>query len=291
MTGFGSGSYTIKPSKAGGSNAAISSQDAARVAQGVTGVVPFVSQNQRFAADVTGNGLISSADAAQIARFVAGLSTTSITGQWKFFLPPGAPSPLPTPPQAYDDSRTYASVAGSVTGEDYVAILVGEVSGNWNPATHPRTAPRSGGEDAANGDMTANGPERSVVVEVQNIVAASDGDVVVPINVTGLADKDVISYEFDLLYDPSVIQPVGDIADLRGTASRRLSVVVNPNEPGVLRVVAYGPMPIDIDSVLLNLRFSAVGSAGSTSPLTVESIMFNEGDLRVLTLDGRVDLF
>src|SRR5262249_33915639 len=56
LTGFGSGSYTIKPSKPSGANTAITSADAARVAQGVSGSVPFVSQNQRFAADATGNG-------------------------------------------------------------------------------------------------------------------------------------------------------------------------------------------------------------------------------------------
>src|SRR5262249_20659438 len=49
LTGFGATSYTIKPSKPGGANTAITSADAARVAQGVAGSVPFVSQNQRFA--------------------------------------------------------------------------------------------------------------------------------------------------------------------------------------------------------------------------------------------------
>ena len=43
LTGFGATSYTIKPSKPGGANTAITSADAARVAQGVAGSVPFVS--------------------------------------------------------------------------------------------------------------------------------------------------------------------------------------------------------------------------------------------------------
>ena len=74
LTGFGAGSYTIKPTKPGGPNGAITSNDAARVAQGVSGAVPFVSQNQRFAADASGNGKVSSNDAALIARFAAGLT-------------------------------------------------------------------------------------------------------------------------------------------------------------------------------------------------------------------------
>ena len=93
LTGFGVGSYTIRPTKPGGPNGSITSNDAARVAQGVTGALPFVSQNQRFAADVSGNGQVSSQDAAKIAQFVAGLTplpTPNLTGEWRFFVT-GAP--------------------------------------------------------------------------------------------------------------------------------------------------------------------------------------------------------
>jgi len=68
-------------------------------------------------------------------------------------------------------------------------------------------------------------------------------------------------------------------------------VVTNPYEPGLLRVVVYGPMPIDENGVLLNLRFAAVGSAGAVSPLTFEQVMFNEGDIAITITDGRVELF
>ena len=57
---------------------------------------------------------------------------------------------------------------------------------------------------------------------------------------------------------------------MAGTISRGLSVVTNSSEPGLLRVAVYGPMPIDGNGVLLNLRFTAVGKAGSVSPLLFE---------------------
>jgi hypothetical protein len=66
--------------------------------------------------------------------------------------------------------------------------------------------------------------------------------------------------------------------------------VTNAKEPGLLRVVVYGAMPIDDNGVLLNLRFSAVGAVGSISPLTFERIMFNEGEPRVSVADGEVAL-
>ena len=221
LTGFGAGSYTIKPTKPGGSNGAITSNDAARIAQGVTGSLPFVSNNQRFAADVTGNGGVSSGDAAKIAQFVAGLpfSPPNFTGEWRFFT-----SNLPAfPAGAHPQERTYASVTSNVTGEDYVGILIGETSGNWNPATHPRPA----GGGAAEVDVGAErksaafplsegqspgmqGPERGIAVELPQMTAADGKEIVVPVNVQGLADKGVISYEFDLRYDPLVIQPLDE---------------------------------------------------------------------------------
>ena len=115
--------------------------------------------------------------------------------------------------------------------------------------------------------------------------------VVIPVTVQGVANKGIISYEFDLRYDPSVIQPQADPVDVAGTVSRGLSVVTNAEEPGLLRVVVYGAMPIDENGVLLNLRFTAVGKPGSVSPLTWERIMFNEGEPRVTTADGQIELF
>lgn len=274
LTGFGSGSYTIKPTKPGGPNASINSFDAARVAQGVAGVAPFVSQNQRFAADVNSSGIVSSNDAALIARFASGLTGFGNAGQWRFFVS-GAPSPLPTPPQTYNDSRTYASITSTLTGEDYVGLLIGEVSGNWNPATHPRPAA---------------GPGKSIAVELPDLVSALEKEIVVPVNVQGAADQDVISYEFNLRYDPSVIQPAGDAIDVKNTASRGLSVIKNASEPGLLRVVVYGAIPIAKDGVLLHLRFAAVGAAGSVSPLTFERIMFNEGETLAIVSEGSIGL-
>ena len=122
-------------------------------------------------------------------------------------------------------------------------------------------------------------------------VVTADKEIIVPVSVHGAADKAIISYEFDLRYDPSVVQPLAEAVDVKGTASRGLSVVTNASEPGLLRVVVYGPMPIDNDGVLLNLRFTAVGAPGSVSPLTFERIMFNEGEPRVMTADGKVELF
>ena len=174
LTGFGSGPYTITPTKTGGPNGAISSNDAARVAQGVTGTLPFVSNNQRFAADTTGNNAVSSQDAAKIAQFVTGLppSPPNFTGQWRFFT-----SDLPAfPAGAHPQERNYAMVFAPITNQDYIGLLIGDPSGNYNTVTHPRPV--------------GSGPERSIAVELPQIIASTEKEVIVPVNVQGIANKE-----------------------------------------------------------------------------------------------------
>jgi hypothetical protein len=151
---------------------------------------------------------------------------------------------------------------------------MGEVSGNW----------------ANTGARPANGPERSTAVTAPSLVAPVSKEVLVPVSVQGVANKGIISYEFILRYDPNVIQPTAAPIDLTGSVSRGLSYAVNAAEPGLLKVAVYGPMAISSNGILLNLRFTAVGTPGSTSPLTWDRMMFNEGDPGTYVTDGQVVL-
>lgn len=269
LSGFGAGSYTVSLSKTAGQNS-ITSNDAARIAQHVTSTLLLTTNNQKVTADVTGNGSISSQDAAKVAQYVASIPTSppNLTGIWQFYVPPGPTFPVGSSAV----SRTYPSVTENIAGEDYIGLLIGEVTGNWTPSAA----------------KPAGGPERSLAVQLPSISVNEGKQVLVPIQVDGAANKNIISYEFDLRYDPSVIQPQSDVIDIAGTASRGLSTVVNPIEPGLLRVVMYGAMPITENGVLLNLRFTAVGTADAVSSLSFERIMFNEGDPQAITTTGSV---
>lgn len=257
LTGFGSGSYTITPSKTGSNNGAISSFDAARIAQHVA-AVNSLTGNQLVVADTSNNGAISSFDAAQVAAYTVSNPPFGLAGSWKF---------LPV-------NRTYSSVSSNISGEDYSALLMGEVSGNWQNSSA----------------RSSNGPTRSITIAAPKIVTPSDAEVLIPLNVQGAANKGIISYEFDLSYDPTVIQPQADPVGVAETVSRGLSFAVNAEEKGLLRVAVYGAAQIDENGVLLNLRFTAVGRAGSVSPLTWERIIFNEGDPQTSAIDGQVEI-
>ncbi len=252
LNGLGSGPYNLTASKAGGVNG-ISAFDASRIAQYVAGMISL-NTNQQLAADVSGNLSVTSFDAAQIGSYVAG-SPSGSTGTWKF-TPQNIPLQSPV--------------------QDFSALLMGDVSGNWSN-TGERTA-------------EINCLEECVAVSIAELLTPADDTVIVPVIVEGAASKGLIAYEFELRYDPSVLQPEADPVDLSETVSRGLSAKSNAEEPGLLKVAVYGPTSIESNGLLMKIRFKAVGVSGTTSPLTLEHLMFNEGESRTLVTNGRVEL-
>lgn len=110
------GNYTVTPSKTGDVKG-INSLDATRIQQHLVGLTTLTA-NQLIAADTDGSGGVNSLDATRIQQQAVGIAAQNIIGQWK--LTPG--------------SRQYNALGGDQTGQDYQAVLVGEVSGNWAAA-------------------------------------------------------------------------------------------------------------------------------------------------------------
>jgi len=100
----------------------------------------------------------------------------------------------------------------------------------------------------------------------------------------------IISWQFDLLYDPTIIVPQIVPIDTAGTLSSGFLPTVNPSAPGLLKVVFFGTIPPSGSGVLFNFKFTAVGTAGQTSPLTWVNFMFNEGSPGSFASNGSVTL-
>lgn len=263
LSGFGAGGYTVTPSKTGGVNGAITGFDAALISQYAVQLITL-NPTQLSVANVSGAGGVSSFDAVLIARFSAAAGPpTGSSGNWIF-------NPA---------SRSYPTIYTNIAFENYTAVLMGDVSGSWGASGSLQSRAAYSG-----------GPERSAAVKAPNIVTPADNEVLIPVSVQGAANKGVISYEFDLRYDPLVIQPQTEPVDIAGTASRSMSVVTNAETPGLLSVTVFGPTPINDNGLLLNLKFTAIGAPGSVSPLTWERIMLNEGDPQVTAADGQIEL-
>ena len=122
LSGFGGGAYTVTPSRTAqpclpaGPNG-IFANDAALISQHVVSLITL-TPDQLIAADVSGLHTISSFDAALIAQKVVGIcSGSNHSGEWVF-----SPASVPHP----------GGVVGSLT-ENYRAVMIGDVSGDWDP--------------------------------------------------------------------------------------------------------------------------------------------------------------
>ncbi len=262
LSGFGSGAYTVTPSRPDEDMMApngIFSDDASLVAQHVVQLITLSPAQQR-AADASGLGNLSSYDAALIAQWVVGISNpVNKAGKWTF-----------TPASTMPDIRTNSI-------QDYLALLIGDVNADWLPAgPRPARAPES--IDSTN----------AVRVSIPNAVAARSSQITVPLNIGNLKGRGITSYQFDIEYDPSVLLPAQAAADVTGTISQGLLVVSNSPRPGLLKVAVYGAIPVTGDGVLIDLRFIAAGQTGTSTPLTISSFRLNNGSADIIASGGRL---
>jgi len=259
LTGLGGGAYTVTPSKTGGANG-IASYDAALIAQNVVNLITF-TDCQRLAGDTSGDGSLSSYDSALIAQYVVGISNPdSKVGSWKF-----------TPA-----NRAYASVSGQQTGQNFSAVLIGDVSGNWSPAAM----------------MSGNGinlirQDQAVAVALPVTGGVSGATVTLPITVGDLTGRGVIAWDLDITFDPAVLTPADPPVDATGTLSSSMTITPNAT-PGRLRISAFGTEALTGTGTLIKLRFNIAGSTGSSTDLNWQAFQFNEGSPAAATTTGRV---
>jgi Dockerin type I domain len=140
-----SGAVALQPSKHGDFNNAITSLDASWVLQVVASLRTF-TPDQSLAADVTGDGTVSTLDASLMLQFQVGLinhfpvSEAEVCGSDWIFRPDAAAAPNQTvvPPMVANKVCQQGEISfdpfvAPVAGQDFVAILFGDVTGNWEP--------------------------------------------------------------------------------------------------------------------------------------------------------------
>ncbi|MDX2169683.1 MAG: glycoside hydrolase family 44 protein [Deltaproteobacteria bacterium] len=133
----------IAPQRTGGQGAALSSLDAAWILQAIAGT-RTLDGDQRLAGDVTGDGTLSTLDAATILSHVVGsvqrLPAAERCGsEWLFVpSPSAAPNQSLTAPALASATCTmgaiaYTPLSAAANGQDFRAVLLGDVTGNWSP--------------------------------------------------------------------------------------------------------------------------------------------------------------
>jgi len=270
LSGFGPGPYTVTASRAGYpiphdfADHGIFSNDASLVARHVVHLTTL-SPTQIRAGTVNGLNLpISSFDAALIAQWIVNVpNVNNRTGQW-----------IMTP------TTTMPNVAINNT-QNYTALLLGDVDASWTPSMMgPIEAPLTDLEKITD----------AVHVSLASVKAAKGTEVVIPLRLDNLRGGEVTSYQFSVQYDPEVVQPAEIAAEIAGTMDSSFALVYNSTNLGLLNIAVYGTMPVTGDGVYLNLRFSVLGGAGSTTPLSIQHLHLNDGSSDVFVTDGRVSV-
>ncbi|MGE3497762.1 MAG: carboxypeptidase regulatory-like domain-containing protein [Candidatus Binatia bacterium] len=139
------GNWTVTPRKIGDLNFSVTAFDATLILQYIANPAMFpLSDLQLLACDVTANGTCSALDATRILQFVAqippGLQAPGLCNSDWLFVPMPDPAPNQTliEPMLANNmcvmgAVEYTPLAGSATGQDFIGLVIGDVSGNWMP--------------------------------------------------------------------------------------------------------------------------------------------------------------
>ena len=286
LSGFASGTYTVTPSKAPVPNTTASSAnpirtaDASLIQQYRLGLVTLTPR-QLLAADVDGDTVVRTFDASLIQQYrllVTPADPTNHTGDWKF---------IPV-------NRVYTSIPANLPGQDYDAILLGDVDGDYTALTTPLVA--NGKNQQADLNRPVNpfidNALAAVSVILPNDASVSSGNnISVPVNVDDLTGMGVKAFEFDIRYDPAILQPLANAADGSGTLSSGFSIGSNVIGTGLLRVSASSGTAISGPAgVLINVKFKAIGANGTSSALSFDDFIFNAGSPPNMPNTGLVKL-
>lgn len=237
-----SGSYTLSPSKSDGVGTdAITSFDASLVLRHSAGV-EILTGNAATVADVDRSGSITPMDASYILRKSVRLIDVPFPGAgqvWAF-----APA-----------SRSYAPLTGDQSAQNFTALLLGDVSGNW-------------GSSQSQGRAT---PETVRLTLGEAGRSGLDG------HTLSLAPNATPIYSLDLIlrYPPeSGATPVVALAAL----SQSFALGSNSPEAGLLYSALAGVAPIQSGGDLLVIRW--VDGSGNPVPgpaLQIVEARVNEG--------------
>jgi hypothetical protein len=236
FAGVPGGDFHIEPRKIGGDNGAISSLDAAYALQAAVKMRTLTAE-QLVACDVTGNGVVSSLDGARILQRVVGSSSTlpvaaTCDSDWAFL--PDADvmphqtvfDPLVTAASCQPGAVTFAPLGSDAQGQDFRAVLFGDCTGSWRPASGSPALVRRSDEPLAH----LGRPRRQGTAS--GFVAPLFVDVAEPFH----------AFEATLIFDPARVRSVQ--VRIAAAASGALLRTNSPRD-GRLTVALASANPID----------------------------------------------
>jgi len=223
ISGIEAGPYTLTASKSD-EVTGISAYDASLILQGDAGILSL-SGNQKTAGDVNRSGAANSMDASYVLQRAVGLIQVPFPGAGKVWaFEPG--------------ERSYANVAADVTGQNFTAILLGDVSGSWN--------------------MEGSGIQSMSTAEVivKEPLEGTAGAVAVPLNIDPKGES-IYAVDITVTYDESKANFEGVE---KGSSAESFIIAVNDEQPGIVKIAMASSEPIVESGELIRLLFEKTGA-------------------------------
>jgi len=253
ISGAATDDYMLTPNKVNEADG-ITGYDVSLALQHDAGLITLEGY-AAIAADVNKSGTISSMDAYYIMQKAVELLTLPF---------PGAGTVWEFAPQ----NRSISNLNSNLTGQDFTALLIGDISGNWSPPL------------ALQGNLAARD---LAVVRVQGAPAIPDG---IATAVITLDPIDTQAYSLDMVLSYNETQATPLSVDLGPAASGWL-LATNLNQPGEVRMTLAGSLPIIESGEILTLRFVLSDPTQST-PLDFTFGIIDEGAVPVQLVGGQL---
>jgi hypothetical protein len=269
------GSYTVTPSKAplppGSAGINVVDVIAAQRHYLTIGLIP--PGCSRTAADVTGDTRIDTSDVVAINRFFLGQPFgTANVGKYDF-----------TPA-----ARTYPAIASNQTGQDYVALVFGDIVAAF---VH---RPEGASQTAAGGGISASQVPAPVVtvatLSLPNVtVDAVATNFIGQVTTTAIDAKNkLVGFQGDFTFDERVVsfrnEPVRKAGITGGNWNVSGNVLAGPGPIRTLRLSAYSNdfTPLSGSGTLFELNMTRVSKAAQGTPLlwaAANQFIFIDADL------------
>ena len=275
------GNYTVTPSKTKYTDrfGYILAADATAIQRARVGLDPALTGNQFIAADVNGDGFATSFDASLIQQFRVGLQAGNPVGTWKF---------IPVNKSYTNPNQTI------LMGEDYTAILLGDVDGDYVTSSTDAPERIDGKKQTTDRESPSETLAGTVQVTLPTATQAPADNFDVPVTVGDLSGMNVTSFDFDLLYDPTVIQPqtmqtnsAGTLSAACGTFSNVIPVSATQSR---LAISTACVNPLVGAGTLISLKFTAVGAVGTNSAISFSPFIFNAGVPTNMSNTGNISI-
>lgn len=251
ITGIEAGDYLLQPAKSDDATD-ITAYDAALILQAAVGLTTL-SDNQKAAADVDRNGSVNGLDASYVLEKAAGLLQLPFPGAGKTwdFVP---------------SVKTLNGLNANHSGENFTAVLIGDVSGNWAGSTIT---------GIQNFSTMESGP--ALTLGTTRLEPGQTGSVALTVD---LGDANLYGADLVVSYNQSMASVT---AVEKGDLTANFSLASNLNTPGEIHIALASAQAASGKGTLLNFSFLTVNDAGLSMPLEIEEGLVNE--VRVTSID------